>query len=65
MLQNKDIAKIREIKTFFTDSWTHPYFFSKQIELFHFSKASTIFKSIKKNRLSSNRITINCLIVFQ
>ncbi len=48
MLQNKDIAKIREIKTFFTDSWTQPDFFPKQIELFHFTKASTIFKFIKK-----------------
>ncbi len=48
MLQNKDIAKIQEIETFFSESWTHVDFLSKQLELFHFSKASTIFKSIKK-----------------
>jgi len=49
MLQDKDIAKIREIETFFSESWTHVDFLSKQLELFHFSKASTIFKSIKKS----------------
>ena len=49
MLQNKDIAKIREIDTFFTNSWIQPEFFSKQIELFHFSKASKIFSTIKKS----------------
>ena len=49
MLQSKDIAKIQEIKTFFTDSWIQPEFFSKQIELFNFTKASKIFKAIKKS----------------
>jgi hypothetical protein len=48
MLRNKDIAKIQEIKTLFTDSWVRPEFFSKQIELFDFTKASKIFKAIKK-----------------
>ena len=47
MLQNKDIAKIQEIKTLFKDSWIQPDFFSKQIGLFHFTKASKIFKTIK------------------
>ena len=49
MLRNKDIAKIQEIKTLFTDSWIQPEFFSKQIELFNFTKASKIFKAIKKS----------------
>ena len=49
MLQNKDIAKIQEIKTLFKDSWIQPDFFSKQIELFHFTKASKIFKTIKQS----------------
>jgi len=31
MLQDKDISKIQEIKTLFTDSWVQPEFFSKQI----------------------------------
>ena len=49
MLRNKDISKIREIETFFTNSWLQPEFFSKQLELFHFSKTSRIFSSIKKS----------------
>lgn len=49
MLRNKDIAKIQEIKTLFTDSWVRPEFFSKQIELFDFTKASKIFNAIKKS----------------
>ena len=49
MLRNKDIAKIQEIKTLFTDSWIQPEFFSKQIELFNFTKASKILKAIKKS----------------
>ena len=49
MLQNKDITKIQEIKTLFKDTWIQPDFFSKQIELFHFTKASKIFKSIKQS----------------
>lgn len=47
MLQNKDIAKIQEIKALFTDSWIQPEFLSKQIDLFNFTKASKIFKAIK------------------
>lgn len=49
MLQNKDITKIQELKTLFKDSWISPEFFSKQVELFHFTKASAIFKSVKQN----------------
>ena len=49
MLQDKDIAKIQEIETYFSESWTHVDFFSKQLELFYFSKTSKIFKSIKKS----------------
>ena len=49
MLRHKDIAKIQEIKTLFTDSWIQPEFFSKQIELFNFTKASKIFMAIKKS----------------
>ncbi|MEA3446323.1 MAG: transposase [Bacteroidota bacterium] len=49
MLQDKDIAKIQEIKTLFTDSWIQPEFFSKQIGLFDFTKASKIFMAIKKS----------------
>jgi len=49
MLQSKDITKIQEIKTLFQDSWIQPEFFSKQIELFNFTKASKIFKAIKKS----------------
>ncbi len=49
MLQNEDITKIQEIKTYFTDRWIQPEFFSKQLELFNFSKTSIIFKSIKKS----------------
>ena len=49
MLKNKDIAKIQELKTLFTDSWIQPEFFSKQIELFNFTKASKIFTAIKKS----------------
>ena len=52
MLQDKDITKIQEIETFFSKSWTQVDFFSKQIELFHFSKASMIFRSIKKSGVS-------------
>jgi len=39
MLRNNDIAKIQEIKALFTNSWIQPEFFSKQIELFNFTKA--------------------------
>lgn len=47
MLQNKDIAKIQEIKTLFQASWTQPEFFSKHLELFKFSKSSKLFQSVK------------------
>ncbi|MDA3907222.1 MAG: transposase [Bacteroidales bacterium] len=47
MLQNKDIAKIQEIKTLFQASWTQPEFFSKHLELFKFSKSSRLFQSVK------------------
>jgi len=46
MLQSKDITKIQEIKALFQDSWIQPEFFSKQIELFDFTKASKIFMAI-------------------
>jgi len=49
MLLNKDITKIQEIKTLFKDSWMQPEFFSQQIALFNFTKASQVFKSIKKS----------------
>ena len=49
MLQDKDIAKSQEIKTFFTDSWIQSEFFSKQLELFDFTKASRIFQAVKKS----------------
>lgn len=49
MLQTKDIAKIQEIKALFKDSWITSEFFSKHLELFNFSKASKIFKSLKKS----------------
>ena len=47
MLQNKDIAKIQEIKTLFRSNWTQPEFFSKHLELFKFSKSSRLFQSVK------------------
>lgn len=53
MLQNKDITKIQEIKTFFDDSWTQPEFFSKQLALFNFSKTSNFFTSIKQSGISA------------
>ena len=49
MLQNKDITKIQEIKTLFKDNWTQLDFLYKQLELFNFTKASKIFKTIKEN----------------
>lgn len=49
MLQNKDIAKIQEIKTLFKDSWIKPEFFKEHLELFKFSKTSKLFLSIKKS----------------
>jgi len=39
MLQDKDITKIQEIKTFFSANWTQPEFFHNQLELFQFTKS--------------------------
>ena len=49
MLQNKDIAKIQEIKTLFKDSWVQPEFLSKHLEIFKFSKTSILFSAVKKS----------------
>ena len=49
MLQNKDIAKIQEIKTLFQDSWIHPEFLSKHLEILKFSKTSKLFCAVKKS----------------
>lgn len=49
MLQNKDITKIQEIEIFFKKNWVQPEFFSKQLELFHFSKTSKLFSSFKES----------------
>jgi hypothetical protein len=49
MLQNKDIAKIQEIKTLFQDSWVQPEFLSKHLKIFKFSKSSKIFCAVKKS----------------
>lgn len=48
MLQNKDIAKTQEVKTFFKDTWRQPEFFIKHLELLNFSKTSKLFKSVKQ-----------------
>ena len=44
MLQNKDIAKIQEIETFFSERWIHVDFLSKQLELFHLCETLIINK---------------------
>jgi len=49
MLQNKDIAKIQEIKTLFKDSWIISEFFEEHLELFNITKTSKIFLAIKKS----------------
>ncbi len=49
MLQNKDIAKIQEIKTLFKDSWVEPEFLSKHLDVFKFSKTSKLFGAVKKS----------------
>ena len=49
MLQNKDIAKIQELKTLFKDSWIQPEFLSKHLEIFKFSKTSKLFGAVKKS----------------
>lgn len=48
MLRNKDIAKIKEIKIFFKDTWVSPEFFKEHLDLFKINKASKIFKSVKE-----------------
>ncbi len=45
MLQNKDIAKTQEMKTFFKDTWGQPEFLIKHLELLNFSKTSKLFRS--------------------
>lgn len=49
MLQNKDIAKTQEIKTFFKDTWRQPEFIIKHFDLLHFSKTSKLFKNAKQS----------------
>ncbi len=49
MLQNKDIAKIQEVKAIFKDSWVQPEFFHDHLKLFKFSKSSKLFVSAKKS----------------
>ena len=49
MLQNKDIAKIQEIKTFFKDTWTQPEFFIQHLEILNFHKSSKLFEAVKKS----------------
>jgi len=49
MLQNKDIAKIQEVKTFFKDTWVQPEFFVKHLGILNFSKTSKLFNSVKKS----------------
>lgn len=49
MLQNKDIAKTQEVKTFFKDTWKQPEFFIKHLELLNFTKTSKLFKSVKQS----------------
>jgi hypothetical protein len=52
MLQNKDIANIQEVKTFFKDSWVQPDFFATHLKLFKFKKASSFFSSVKTSGVS-------------
>jgi len=49
MLRDKDISKVQEIKIFFKDNWTLPSFLEDQLKIFHLSKASKIFKSVKSS----------------
>ena len=53
MLQNKDIAKIQEIKFLFNDNWIKPEFFQEYLKMFKFSKTSKIFLAVKKRKLKS------------
>lgn len=48
MLQNKDIAKIQEIKNLFQESWVNQEFFKTQLNMFKCSKSSKIFQAVKK-----------------
>ena len=52
MLQNKDITKIQEIKTFFSANWTQPEFFHNQLELFQFTKSLKKLQAIKTNGIA-------------
>jgi len=62
MLQNKDIAKIQEIKIFFKDTWISPEFFKEYLDLFKITKASKIFKSVKETGIPFWDI-INLLLI--
>ena len=62
MLQDKDIAKIQEIKIFFKDTWISPEFFKEYLDLFKISKASKIFKSAKETGVPFWNI-INLLLI--
>ncbi len=48
MLQNKDITKVQEIKTYLKNSWLEPEFLSKHFNLLHFSKTSLLYSSVKE-----------------
>lgn len=48
MLQNKDIAKIQEVKALFKETWTQPEYFAKHLDLLNFSKSSKLFRSVKQ-----------------
>ncbi|MEA3317614.1 MAG: transposase [Bacteroidota bacterium] len=62
MLQNKDIAKIQEIKIHFNDTWISPEFFKKYLDLFKINKASKIFKSVKETGVPFGEV-INLLLI--
>ena len=47
MLQSKDISKINEIKTFFTESWLQPSVMQEQLKLIRFGKTKQLFKTVK------------------
>jgi len=53
MLQDKDITKIQEIKTFFSTYWTQPEFFHSQLELFQFTKSLKKLQAIKTNGIAA------------
>lgn len=63
MLQDKDIAKIQEIKIFFKDTWISPEFFKEYLDLFRISKASKIFKSVKETGVTFGDIISLLLIL--